>query len=349
MDSLTQMVLGATVGEAVLGKKAGRRALFWGAFAGTVPDLDVLVYPLWNDVERLVLHRGFSHSLLVLALAAPLLGGAVKRIHGNLDVSWREWSWLMFWCLITHPLLDCFTTYGTQLAWPFSSYPVSWNSIFIIDPLYTLPLLFATITGLWSPKDRDTRTRIITMSLLLSSSYLALTQFNKHQALAVFREAIVKEPQLRGDGRWMTMPGVFNNVVWRGLYLEDDTLYESYYSFFGDKERVRFRVIQRGKAVRARLGEHEQLERLIRFSKGFYLLRQEPDRVVYTDVRFGGQDYYAFRYQIHPDQTDKDRQVTRLPRAKPPEDYLANVWRLLKGEPYLPAEQASNQPPIPKE
>jgi len=42
MDSITQIVLGAAVGDAVLGKKIGNRAMVWGAIAGTIPDLDVL-------------------------------------------------------------------------------------------------------------------------------------------------------------------------------------------------------------------------------------------------------------------------------------------------------------------
>ncbi len=36
MDSLTQIVLGASVGEAVLGKKVGNKAILWGAIAGTL-------------------------------------------------------------------------------------------------------------------------------------------------------------------------------------------------------------------------------------------------------------------------------------------------------------------------
>ena len=42
MDSLTQIVLGASVGEAALGRKVGNRAMVWGAIAGTIPDLDVI-------------------------------------------------------------------------------------------------------------------------------------------------------------------------------------------------------------------------------------------------------------------------------------------------------------------
>ena len=48
MDSLSQLVLGAATGEAVLGRKLGNRALWLGAVGGTIPDLDVLG-GLWLD------------------------------------------------------------------------------------------------------------------------------------------------------------------------------------------------------------------------------------------------------------------------------------------------------------
>ena len=52
MDSVTQITLGAAVGEAVLGRKIGGRAMLWGAIAGTLPDLDVFV-PLGDVVKDL--------------------------------------------------------------------------------------------------------------------------------------------------------------------------------------------------------------------------------------------------------------------------------------------------------
>jgi inner membrane protein len=38
MDSLTQLVLGASVSEAVMQNKVGRKATLWGAIVGTLPD-----------------------------------------------------------------------------------------------------------------------------------------------------------------------------------------------------------------------------------------------------------------------------------------------------------------------
>ena len=48
----------------------------------------------------------------------------------------------------THVLLDCFTVYGTQALWPLPLPPVGWATIFIIDPLYTLPLAGGVLAAL---------------------------------------------------------------------------------------------------------------------------------------------------------------------------------------------------------
>ena len=66
MDSLTQVVLGAAVGEAVLGKKIGNRAMLWGAIGGTIPDLDVFLRYFVDEITNTQMHRGFSHSFLFL-------------------------------------------------------------------------------------------------------------------------------------------------------------------------------------------------------------------------------------------------------------------------------------------
>ena len=115
MDSLTQIVLGAAVGEAVLGKKVGNKAMLYGAIAGTIPDLDVLARYFVDTVTATEWHRGFSHSIFFSVLFAPIFGWLIFRLERKREASFKDWSWLMFWGLFTHPILDAFTTWGTQL------------------------------------------------------------------------------------------------------------------------------------------------------------------------------------------------------------------------------------------
>src|SRR5690606_4992466 len=147
MDSITQAVLGASLQGALLGRWQGRKALLYGALLGTLPDLDVVI-DYGDAVANMTYHRGFSHSLLVLGILSVVLAWLVRRFRPHPDYSALR-LWFCIWLILTtHVLLDAFTTYGTQLFWPLTTPPVAISSIFIIDPLYTLPLLLAVLLGL---------------------------------------------------------------------------------------------------------------------------------------------------------------------------------------------------------
>ena len=148
MDSLTQIVLGAAVGEAVLGRKIGTRAMLWGAIAGTIPDLDVFTRMFTDSITAGVLHRGFSHSLVFCLIASPILAWIAQKFHQKKrPVEYKRWVLLFFLCLVTHPLLDMHTDYGTQFLWPFDL-RIAYKNIFVVDPIYTIPFLFCCIVAL---------------------------------------------------------------------------------------------------------------------------------------------------------------------------------------------------------
>ncbi len=140
MDSITQIALGASVSEAVMQNKVGRKAALWGAICGTLPDLDVFI-PMGNAVKDFTYHRAESHAFFYMALAAPLFVWLITKIHPSTKEYKVRWLLAVFLSFITHALLDSFTVYGTQFLLPFSDFPVGWSTIFVIDPLYTIPLL----------------------------------------------------------------------------------------------------------------------------------------------------------------------------------------------------------------
>jgi inner membrane protein len=146
MDSLTQLTFGAACGEAVLGQKVGRKALVWGAVLGTLPDLDVFI-PLGGPVNDFVYHRGFSHSLILLALFSPIIAWLISKIHPETKPHYRGWVLLSFLVLEASVLLDFLTIYGTQILWPFDRTPLAYPVLFIIDPLFTLPVLSGVLAA----------------------------------------------------------------------------------------------------------------------------------------------------------------------------------------------------------
>ena len=88
MDSLSQIVLGAAVGEVVLGRRIGNRAMIWGAVAGTIPDMDVLGKYFLSELDNLGFHRGISHSLLFSVLGALVFGWLTDRLYRSPRHAW---------------------------------------------------------------------------------------------------------------------------------------------------------------------------------------------------------------------------------------------------------------------
>lgn len=172
MDSLTQIVLGAAVGEAVLGKKVWNKAMLYGGIAGTIPDLDVMATHFTDTVTALSVHRGFTHSIVFSVVFAPIFGWLVSRYESYKSI--KGWSWLFFWAFFTHPILDAHTTWGTQLFWPMDL-RLAFKTIFVIDPLYTVPFLVFLILAMLQKRTSSKRRLYNNVGLIISSSYLAFT------------------------------------------------------------------------------------------------------------------------------------------------------------------------------
>ena len=170
MDPLTQGLLGASVGQAFYGRALGRRAVVWGALVGMAPDLDVLASPLRPGGDWLW-HRGPTHALLFGPLVGPAIGWLLwRKLGGRLS----HWIGLCVAALFTHPLLDLFTSYGTQLLWPFSRRRLALDAIAIVDPAYSLILAAALVLGLrWGAPTASAR-RVAWVALALSSAYVGV-------------------------------------------------------------------------------------------------------------------------------------------------------------------------------
>ncbi|MCM5704315.1 metal-dependent hydrolase [Larsenimonas salina] len=287
MDSMTQAALGATLGGAVLSRPLGRKALIGGAVLGTLPDLDVLI-DHGSAIADFTYHRGFSHSLFVLAILATCLAWLLRRL-GPGGITLSRWWWFCALPLLTHPMLDAFTTYGTQLLWPLQSPPVAWNTIFIIDPLYTLPLLVAAIIGLWRPPAR----RAIATGLILSSAYLGWTVVAKH-IVAARVSPIMVEHHWQDDAQ-LIQPMPLTSLLWRVVVRDGDTRREAYVSLL-DAQPPRFDTFETGPWPEPMWPE---LKRLAWFTGGQLSFNTRMDNtLVATDDRMGVPGHHPFRFAV---------------------------------------------------
>lgn len=319
MDSLTQVVLGGAVGEAVLGKKVGNKAVVWGAVAGTVPDLDVFAGVILNPVAQADFHRGLSHSLVFSIVVAPLLGAVISRIHKKEGLSWRPWAWLAFWGLVTHPILDMFTTWGTEFFWPFTNAKIAFNSVFVVDPVYTLPFLGCLIAVLFMRRDSRKRRIVNWIGIVWSSLYLCVGLVNKSVARGVFEGEMAKLEIV--TDQYMTRPTPLNGILWGMVAREGDTFWMGYHSLAGAQTSVHLQAYQ-SEPMPPELAGMELVQDLQRISKGFLFVQRAENGWLLSDLRYmttefelhGGEDF-LFNYQLTRDDAGdwQIRQERRMP------------------------------------
>lgn len=160
------------MGQLGFQKSLERRAIAWGAVAGFLPDLDVVVRLSSDPYAEMLYHRGISHSLFFAPVLGPILGYLLWLYYGKEEDKLRPWIYLMIAGLITHPLLDVFTTYGTQLLAPFSHHRFVIPSIAIVDPLYTVPLMISVLIGVIFNKRLTLSSIVSGIAMLWSVVYL---------------------------------------------------------------------------------------------------------------------------------------------------------------------------------
>ncbi|PJK01667.1 hypothetical protein CO611_00855 [Lysobacteraceae bacterium NML03-0222] len=332
MDSLTQIVLGGAVAAAIAPAKHRRAALLAGAALGTLPDLDVLPVSLLlaDPIDRMSWHRGPSHSLFVLPFIAWLIWALCKRRGGRVAEAPTRWWWAILLALITHPLLDAFTVYGTQLWWPLSTPPVMWSSVFIIDPLYTVWLLAACGLAWWLREQRIAQLALLA-GLLLSSAYLGWSLFAKQiieQRAAAGLVAIG-----HADAPWVSVPMPLNTLLWRVVAMTPEGYLEGEYSLLVDRGPMQFKHYSSDTKALEAVQDFAAVSRIGWFNHGFQRARQMDGQLVLTDLRMGSEPDYFFNFAVARRDAEgrwqplQPSEQIRLPQAHSRMSQLERLWQ----------------------
>ncbi len=408
MDSFTQIVLGAAVGELAAGKQLGNRAMWWGALAGTIPDLDVSSSLVADPITGLAFHRCVTHSLFYAALASPLLAWMVQALYpasGEIPerwpvrygipatlavylvlvfgsyasptplagvwvysalvaaltvvVPWLVWGfrqnrsrratphadyrhWLMLFALGigTHPLLDCFTTYGTQLLQPFDELRVAWNTISVVDPAYTLPFLVCLLAASRLVRDTKARRAWTWAGVLLSTGYLAFTGYHllrvRNQVAADLAAADIPYE------RFIATPTLFQNVLWSVAIDQGDTLRLGRLGYLDEPFRLdteRLMAFPRRRELIDDLRTERAVGVATWFSDGYYTVsRAAGDTLELVDLRFGllpGEGASPlFAFQLFPPAAPGEEWGFRQRPLREDLDYgrvFGQLWNRVRG------------------
>jgi inner membrane protein len=331
MDSVTQITLGTAVAVAVMGRRVPVwQSALWGAAAGTTPDLDVVV-DFGDAILNMTRHRAESHALFFLTLASPIFAGAATWIskRPGLFKRWLLAFWLVF---VTHVLVDYLTVYGTQLLQPFTDYPFGRGSIFIIDPLYTLPLLIGLLACLISKSSR--RFTFNSIGLSVSTLYLIWGLGVQQHVESVAQKSL--PTSLQSEAQLLVTPSPLNSVLWRVLVTSPTHYYEGWYSLFDDESAMTWTEHDRGSELIAAHSAHPGVANVQAFSHGFYRMQEKDGNVYITDLRMGFEPAYFFNFNLGaPDangELDPTGQVIKEGNRPDIEIALPWLWQRLTSQ-----------------
>lgn len=218
MDSITQGVLGAAAAQAVLKKRLPRGAGLIGAVGGMLPDLDVFIFSFSDPTVGWTFHRHFTHSLFFIPF-----GGLLAALPFLFMKRYRDDKRAVILAATigyaTHAPLDMFTSYGTQMFWPFSNYRVALDWIGIVDPLYTIPLAIGVYLTM-----KTMRMHWVRIALLLTSLYICFGGWQHHRGVETQKHlAEMRGHRIEQPARVMPAPGWL--LMWRSVYVSGGRLY----------------------------------------------------------------------------------------------------------------------------
>jgi inner membrane protein len=283
-----------------------------------------------DAVSSNAFHRTITHSLLFFILISPILGLLIQKIHPKSEAQWRDWTLLAFLALFTHALLDCFTTWGTELFWPIS-YQIAWQSIFVIDPFYTIPLLVFLILALRKPRQAKVRQILNYIGLGISSGYLLMSLVIKSQVNEVVQNSL--NDQNISHERLETRPAPLNTILWAANAESENGYYIGYYSLLDEGTQINFHYYPKNREFLKHIPESESLSKLKRMSEGWYTLNQKNDSTyIFNDLRFGTSKAwepggkFIFSYEI---QVTSDKQVAIVQNERSFEEEPGTILRNL--------------------
>jgi inner membrane protein len=335
MDSLTHIVLGACIGELVLDKSLGRKAMLWGALAQSVPDIDFLAAFWMETSENLLAHRGITHSFLFILFASLGLSLAAEKWHRPHNISFKKWSLFFLLEMGIHILLDGCNNYGVGWFEPFWDKRISFNSIYVADPFFSIGPAIAFAFLLFLRTDHRHRVRWAWTGLLSATLYFGYTVINK-LTIDLSVQELAKENGIPFQ-RHMTTPSALNNWLWYVVLEDSSGFHTGYRSVFDKSRTLKLEYFERKAELLGPVADHVEVHQLRRFSQGYYTVEKRGDTLVFNDLRFGQiigwmepRGEFVFHYYLnHPE--DNELVVQRGRFAKWDNRALQELWQRIRG------------------
>lgn len=305
MDTITHIALGACIGELLATKRIGKKALVFGALAQSVPDFD-FVFSFWLEPSANVLaHRGFTHSFLFVLLVAPIFAWAAQRGWGNTQTTFKYWLTFFGVQIFVHTVLDAFNAYGTAWFEPFSHARISFHTLFVADPLFSISLGTATLYLIVTSAINKSRVYWAAGGIIVSAFYLGYALSNKLTVNKAVKMSLVE--QGININHYFTTPTPFNNLLWYVVANSDSGSFVGYRSVFDKKRKIDFQFFPRQDFLLNLTNIQAEVNRLKQFSQGYYTVELKGDTLIFNDLRFGQmigwqqpKAGFVFHYYLQP-------------------------------------------------
>ncbi|MBV6541601.1 metal-dependent hydrolase [Ursidibacter maritimus] len=296
MDSVTQFVLGAAVQGVGMGKYQGGKALLYGGLLGTLPDLDVFI-PYADSISSMTYHRGFSHSIFVLTALAFVMTWLIFKLKSERHFSFLRLFLTITLALVTHPIIDAMTVYGTQLFWPISTAPEVWSTVFIIDPIYTFPLVFACLWALLKKMNAKS-IKVLNIALILGFVYFGTGFIGRFYHEQRFSNAL-SEQGVEVE-KVLATPTPFNTILWRVIAVDKQgNLYDGVSGWFDKKAEMEWIKMPLNLPLAPKiLSISPETQRLKWFTDDWLHYEQIGDNLVVSDIRMGMAGQFNFRFIV---------------------------------------------------
>lgn len=302
MDSLTHIVLGACIGEAVAGKYMNKRAMFYGALAQSVPDADFVFGFFLHGADNVVAHRGLTHSILFAVAATFFLTWGVKDVIHKTVLPYRAVFLLFAVNISTHLFIDSLNAYGVMLLYPFTHYRFTFNVLFVADPLFSVAPFLSFLFLLFLHKSHKRRLMWVGTGIGVSALYLCIAVINKTIVAHAVKVALAAQQK---PDEFFTTPSPFNSLLWFVVAKEKAGYYTAYRSVF-DKGPMAFTFFPENERLCDSAVNQKDVQLLKEFAQGWYTVEQWHDTTVMNVLRFGQvvgwynpRGHFAFHYYLN--------------------------------------------------
>lgn len=286
MDSLTHIVVGACIGEAMAGKSLGKKAMLWGAIMSSAPDIDFVTNFWMSTTDTIIAHRAWTHSLIFLIFIPWAMSWlAASRWHKTSGMSFQRWFWFFFVAVLTHLFLDLFNNYGVALFTPFSDRRFTWNVLYVADPLLTIAPLMATISLVLMRSSNLSRHRKWKWGLSLAGVYLIYALCNKWQINKELHSYV--QQQEEKPLNYFTTPAPFQTWLWFTVVKYPEHFKIGYRSVFDTTKNFHWRNVPQDEMLLIDFPDTVSIKKLKQFSQGYYSIEKYGDTLVFNDFRFG--------------------------------------------------------------